>query len=82
MMREKLITMRQAAAWLKQELGVVRSPITVWGWMYYGKNGVKLEAVSVAGRWHTTEGALRRFLSNCTRQHSADAGINVAELQV
>lgn len=79
---EKLMSLTEAARWLEEELGLKRHRLTVHAWLYYGRNGVQLEAVSVAGVWHTTAGALRRFLSNCTRQHSAETGCDVPELKL
>jgi hypothetical protein len=77
---EKLMTLTEAAAWLAAELGVRRSPQTLWAWAYYGRAGVKLECVSVAGMWHTSAGALRRFISATTRRHSAEGALDVNEL--
>ncbi len=79
---EKLLTMQQAAQWLREELGLVRHPNTIWGWAYYGRRDCKLEVVSVAGHWHTSAGALRRFIEAGTRQHSAESALNVNELKV
>lgn len=80
MARERLLTFREAGAWLEEETGLKRSAATLWGWHYYGRKGVKLEAVSVAGIWHTSAEAVKRFLSNVTRQHARDQGITPNEL--
>ena len=77
---EKLLTLTQAVAWLRDELGVTRDRQTVYAWIYYGRAGVKLEACSVAGRWCTSGPALRRFVAACTRRHSAESGASVNEL--
>jgi hypothetical protein len=63
-------------------LGLVRHPDTIWGWAYYGRRDCKLEVVSVAGHWHTSAGALRRFIEAGTRQHSAESALNVNEQKV
>lgn len=77
---ERLMDLAAATRWLAEELGVTRDRNSVYRWIYYGVSGVKLEAVSVAGQWHTSAQALRRFLAACTRRHSADSGANVNEL--
>lgn len=79
---EKLLTLSQSVVWLREELGLARDRQTVYAWLYYGRRGVKLEACSVAGQWHTSAGALRRFVAACTRQHSEEAGAQVSELQL
>jgi hypothetical protein len=79
---EKLLDLRQAAEWMAAELGLTRPPRWLWHSGYYGHHGVKLEMVSVRGRWHTSQGAIRRFLSACTKAHSAEAGADVNELKV
>ncbi len=73
---EKLMTLTEASAWLLNRYGLRRGKHAIYGWLYYGVQGVKLEAVSVAGVWNTTEGALRRFLAECTRRQGAVCGVN------
>jgi hypothetical protein len=82
MAREKLMTLTQAAKWLEEEYGLKRSPRSLWQWCYYGRQGTKLECVSVAGVWHTTAGAIKRFLSACTQRHSAESALDVNELKL
>ena len=77
---EKLMSLTAAARWLEEELGIKRSPQTVHAWIFYSRRGIKLEAVSLAGMWYTSGPAIKRFLSNCTRQHSAESGCDVSEL--
>lgn len=78
---EKLITLTEAARWLADELGLARDRQSIYRWAYYGhSNGTKLEVVSVAGRWHTSREALRRFLAATTRAHSAESGARINEL--
>lgn len=79
---EKLMSLTQAAEWLGTELGLARDRQTIYAWIYYGRRGVKLEAASVAGQWFTSAGALRRFIAQCTKQHSEESGAQVSELQL
>ena len=77
---ERLLSLTDAHAWMRDALGIRRDRATLFAWLYYGRGGVKLEAVSVAGKWHTSEGAIRRFLAACTKQHSDEAGCDVNPL--
>jgi hypothetical protein len=43
---------------------------------------MRQEMTDLAGRWHTTPDALRRFFSNTTRAHAAKSGIPLEELQL
>lgn len=79
---EKLLSVAEAVAWLREEVGLTRSKLAVWGWVVRGVRGVRLEAVSVGGRWYTSAGALRRFVSASTREHAAEYGAPVAELRL
>ena len=79
MPRERLLTLKEAAAWLESEYGLKRSPLTVWGWHRYGRQGVLLAATSIAGRWHTSPDALRRFFAECTKRHG-EGMLNELEL--
>lgn len=80
---EKRITLEAAARHLLETRGLKRTPKTLWQWLYYGRfrGEVKLEVESVAGIWHTSAEALDRFLSACTRRHSSQSALNVAELK-
>ena len=42
------------------------SPPTLWRWRMKGVRGVRLEAIYVAGVWHSTEEALTTFLRDST----------------
>lgn len=77
---EKLLTLSESVVWLRDELGLVRDRQSVYAWGYYGRNGCKLEMTSVCGRWHTSAGAIRRFLAATTRAHNAESGANINEL--
>ena len=80
---EKLLTLVQAVAWLRDDLGLERDRQSLYRWLYYGhSSGVKLEAVSVCGRWHVSREGIRRFLAATTRAHSAESGARINELQV
>jgi excisionase family DNA binding protein len=58
--RERLLTLQVAA----ERLQVSRA--TVYGWIYRGASGVKLEAAKVGGHWRTSEEALQRFSDRLT----------------
>jgi len=47
---------------------------TVHRWITYGVHGVKLEAVSVGGKWATTPEALDRFFRAVTERRLAAKG--------
>jgi hypothetical protein len=79
---EKLMSLPEASKWIEQELGLKRSRVALWQWVTRGHFGVKLEAVSVGGKWYTSQGAVRRFLSDATRAHAAEYGSKVEELTV
>ncbi len=59
----------------KKRLGKRVSPATIWRWRLKGvKAGgvtVKLEAVRVAGAWHTTAAAFAEFISKQTEAANA-----------
>lgn len=76
------MTLKEASRWLESELGLKRSPAALFGWLYYGRLGCKLECVSVAGKWHTTAGAIRRFLEACTEEHSRQSGCGANVMHV
>lgn len=59
---------------LKERIGRNISPATRWRWIHKGvRGGIKLEAVCVAGCWHTTREAFAEFLRAQTAAASPDA---------
>lgn len=61
--REKLITLKQAAALVPSRKGKTVSARTVYHWCRVGHEGRKLESVRrPSGEWLTTAEALGRFL--------------------
>lgn len=61
--------MREGAAPLLEkarEIGLAVSKDRLSEWVRDGARGVRLEAVRVGGRWHTSAQALRRFLARTT----------------
>ena len=78
---EQLMDTGRAAAWLTEQ-GRPTSRRAVWDWITRGVQGVRLEAASIGGKWVTSEGALRRFISASTKRHAAEYGAAVEELRV
>ncbi len=77
----RLMTLAEARLWLA-EVGVRRRRQTLWDWLYYGAGGVKLKAVNVAGRWHTSKAALREFFAEATRMRCAESALHMEELRL
>lgn len=62
--RERLITLKEAAALVPSRRGRTVSPKTVYGWCRVGHKGRKLESVRrPSGDWLTSAEAVGRFLS-------------------
>ena len=57
---DDLILVRQIA---EDRTGKLISPACAWRWIRHGVRGCVLEAVSVGGRWYTTERAWGAFVS-------------------
>lgn len=47
--------------------GIATNPATVFRWVKHGRNGVKLETLSIGGRRFTSTEALQRFFDKLTR---------------
>jgi hypothetical protein len=46
----------------RRRLGKRVAPATIWRWIRKGAQGSRLEAVRIAGTWHTTSRAFAAFL--------------------
>ena len=57
---DELILLRDAAKNLPARLSV--TPNTVWRWHRYGRRGIRLQSVRVAGRIFTTREAVIEFV--------------------
>jgi hypothetical protein len=73
---EKLLTITEAAAICPPVHGKKPHHVTVWRWLKFGLEGVKLEHVRVGRNVCTTEGALNTFfhaLANASQVNQTSA---------
>jgi len=64
--KEKALTLHQAAAMLPGSKGKSLSYTTVHRWVTCGFKGVRLEANNLGGRWVTSIEAIQRFMERLT----------------
>lgn len=60
--KEQLYSLRYLAEQLPKLNGKARHPATLRRWVEQGSHGVRMEAVIIAGVWHSTIEAFRRFV--------------------
>lgn len=60
---EKLMTLRQAAAYFPGRSGDGVSEASTWRWVLKGLRGVKLESTKIAGTRYTSQEAIERFIA-------------------
>ena len=60
-----LMTLSRASRYLKAELGVSASPVSLWRWAKKGHRGVKLETRAMGSKIYTCAAWLDRFGAEC-----------------
>lgn len=72
-LRESLLTLKQAAAAVPPYRGRKTHVSTIFRWIVHGIGGVRLEAARYGARWVTSREALERFAQRLTEARTGQA---------
>lgn len=68
---DRLMSLSEAATYLRGLTGKKPHISTIWRWCLKGCKGVRLESVCLGGRRMVSAAAIDRFIDDCTRRQTA-----------